>query len=127
LVVYRREHEKLAAGELSAIACPLLVDNLCSVYEVRPFICRGCNSTNVDACKQGMEDPHSGVMIPVIMPIMTAAAAVRVGMRAGLADASLQPSEVVFGLALQTSLLVPDAAERYFSGEDVFHGDVPKA
>ena len=71
-----------------------------------------------------MEDPNSGVQIPVIWPIVTAASAIRAGMSLGLRDMNLQSEDVVFGLALQTSLVTPDAAQRYYAGETLFRSDL---
>ncbi len=33
------------------VPCPLLVNERCSVYKVRPLVCRGYNSTSVEACR----------------------------------------------------------------------------
>ena len=45
-----------------SVPCPLLVEGRCSVYEVRPLICRGYNSTNVDACRKAHDD--ADVLVP---------------------------------------------------------------
>jgi len=124
LALYRIEFQKIPPNTISSLCCPLLVDNVCSVYEVRPFICRGCNSLDVEACRLGMLDPEGGTMIPVAAPLITVAGAMRTGIGNGLRDAGLQSVELAFGLALETALTVPDAADRYFAGESVFEGDV---
>jgi hypothetical protein len=31
--------------------CPLLVQGRCSVYDIRPLVCRGFNSASADACR----------------------------------------------------------------------------
>ncbi len=45
----------LAAGMPLAFrpACPLLVDNACSIYAVRPLHCRGANSKDARQCEAG--------------------------------------------------------------------------
>lgn len=37
--------------------CPLLVDNLCSIYPVRPLACRGVHSLDEQACAKKLHDP----------------------------------------------------------------------
>jgi Fe-S-cluster containining protein len=37
---------------LSGVSCALLVDDACSVYPVRPLICRGYNSTDAGVCEE---------------------------------------------------------------------------
>lgn len=39
-----------------AHACPLLEDELCSIYEVRPLSCRGVHSLDEQACKSKLHD-----------------------------------------------------------------------
>jgi Fe-S-cluster containining protein len=46
-----------------SVPCPLLVDSRCSVYEVRPLVCRGYNSTSVAACRAAHEDARQ--LIPI--------------------------------------------------------------
>lgn len=53
------EHlSKLVTEErhLQAMTCPLLVDNKCSVYDVRPIACRGFHSSSVEVCKAASTD-----------------------------------------------------------------------
>jgi hypothetical protein len=124
LADYRIEFDKIPPNTISSLCCPVLVDNVCSVYEVRPFICRGCNSQDVEACRIGMEDPEGGIMIPVITPLIAAAGAMRAGMGEGLRDSGLESHDVVFGLAMETALTQPDAIDRYYAGEAVFAKDI---
>ncbi|MGC4080640.1 MAG: YkgJ family cysteine cluster protein [Vicinamibacterales bacterium] len=43
-----------------AAPCPLLVDDLCSVYDVRPLVCRSYNSTSVEACRRASRSIGAG-------------------------------------------------------------------
>jgi hypothetical protein len=36
---------------LLALACPLLVNERCSVYDTRPFVCRAANSVDAEQCR----------------------------------------------------------------------------
>ncbi|PCJ84700.1 MAG: hypothetical protein COA54_13065 [Thiotrichaceae bacterium] len=63
------------------VACPLLVDNACSVYAMRPAMCRKIHSTNVDACKHSFDNPEDSnienaehpVLAAITMTMLTAA------------------------------------------------------
>jgi Fe-S-cluster containining protein len=63
------------------VACPLLVDSMCSIYEVRPAMCRKIHSTNVDACERSFENPEDSnienaehpVLAAITMTMLTAA------------------------------------------------------
>lgn len=41
------------------IKCPLLVNNQCSVYQVRPYKCRNFHAVDVSGCEQSFNDPAS--------------------------------------------------------------------
>jgi len=38
--------------------CPLLVEQRCSVYGVRPTKCRNCHAQDVEGCRPSYEQPH---------------------------------------------------------------------
>jgi hypothetical protein len=119
---YREEFTSKPKGSLFALPCPLLRDNMCSVYGVRPFICRGCNSLDVEKCAEGVVNPLE-TLIPVAMPLVNIAAAIRQGITQGIGDVGLPNKELVFALALATALQIPDAGTRYLAGENVFISD----
>lgn len=54
-----------------SVPCPLLVDERCSVYALRPLACRGYNSTSVDACRQAHEDTAAKVPIFAMLKDVT--------------------------------------------------------
>jgi Fe-S-cluster containining protein len=41
------------------LKCPMLQDNQCSIYPVRPFRCRNFHSTDANACEQSHSDPSN--------------------------------------------------------------------
>lgn len=41
------------------LKCPMLLDNQCSIYPVRPFRCRNFHSTDANACEQSHGDPNN--------------------------------------------------------------------
>ena len=63
--------EHLAAN----IACPLLVEGKCSVYDVRPFACRSFHAQQVQTCKYSYDNPQDlesmGSEIPEVKLALT--------------------------------------------------------
>ena len=85
-----------------SVPCPLLVDGLCSVYDVRPLVCRGYNSTDVDACKKAHSDRTARVPIFAMLKDVTDGATV--GAAQSLKAAGFNDSLVDLGTALQLAL-----------------------
>lgn len=109
-----------AAGLMPQIACPLLKDGLCSVYENRPLICRGVASLDAELCRVGRLDPEN-TMVPYLMPMMHVAGSLRNGINDGAKAAGFPDYDVVLALALAILLDDPEAPTKYLAGEDVFH------
>ena len=85
-----------------SVPCPLLVDGRCSVYEVRPLVCRGYNSTDVDACRKAHSDRTARVPIFAMLKDVTDGATV--GSAQSLKAAGFNDSLVDLGTALQLTL-----------------------
>ena len=73
----------LAQVRRAALPCPLLVNDRCSAYPVRPLTCRGYTSSDAHCCQRALE-PDSGVSVPIYWPQQRLAAFVLDGLRAGL-------------------------------------------
>jgi Fe-S-cluster containining protein len=101
--------------------CPLLHDNLCSVYAARPSVCRKHNSLSVGACIADYEG--RGGTIPIRRfdqeVFECCAVALLLGLRLwqGRAGAVLELSA-----ALRVVLADPEAEQRWLAGEPVFAG-----
>jgi Fe-S-cluster containining protein len=54
------------------IACPLLEDNACSIYAMRPSMCRKIHSTNVDACQHSYDNPEDNNVENAEHPVLSA-------------------------------------------------------
>ena len=54
------------------IACPLLEDNACSIYAMRPSMCRKMHSTNVEACKHSYDNPEDKNVKNTEHPVLSA-------------------------------------------------------
>ena len=101
--------------------CPLLHDNLCSVYAARPSVCRKHNSFSVDACISDYEGRGGNIPIRRFDQEVfeCCAVALLVGMR--LWD-ERQGAVFELAAALRVALGDPQAEQRWLSGEAVFAG-----
>lgn len=98
--------------------CPLLIDNECSVHEVRPMGCRQFLSTDVAGCRSSF-DKGVGQM-PFIPAAANAGLIVRSLLMGAGASLGLKPELYELSSALATALAEPDAERRWLAGEDVF-------
>jgi Fe-S-cluster containining protein len=85
-----------------SIPCPLLVDNCCSVYDIRPLTCRGYNSMSVDACKAAHE--NRDVFIPIFSLLKDVTDGTTVGAVQALKTLSFNDSLFDLGTALKIAL-----------------------
>jgi hypothetical protein len=100
------------------VPCPLLVDDRCSVYEVRPLSCRAAVSLDADACKNSFE----GRPTPVNFP-RSFVDALGHGVRSigeGLARLGLTLRGYELNAALRIAVETKDAPARWAKGEDIF-------
>ncbi len=54
------------------IACPLLEDNTCSIYSMRPSMCRKMHSTNVESCQHSYDNPEDKNIENAEHPVLSA-------------------------------------------------------
>ncbi len=100
--------------------CAMLVDGKCSIYPVRPLICRGWNSSDVAAC-EAVYNKERGAHVPFDKGQVAALQAVRDdGLCEGIKSARLSDEFLRLPQALTIALELPDAAARWLRGEDVF-------
>jgi len=100
--------------------CPLLTEQGCSVYDVRPFACRGHHSYDLAQCE---EAKRSGFTVPVIHQYgeqVSAAQMVVVALRQSLLENNLESGLLDLHLALKIALDDPLARRRWLDGETVF-------
>ena len=94
--------------------CPFLVDQACSIYDVRPVACRKCVSLDVERCKQMSE------MVPGDAEMYYKAEAVTLGMIAAYSrnKRPSDPSELVSSVV--QAMNDPTTEQRWWNGENVF-------
>lgn len=98
--------------------CPFLADHACSIYELRPAMCRKTVSLDVERCKAFAETvPADPEMFYKSNAIISGSA--KAYARKKLASA---PHELISSVLL--ALTDPSAEARWWNGEDVF-GAVP--
>jgi Fe-S-cluster containining protein len=85
-----------------SVPCPLLSDERCAVYEIRPLTCRGYNSTSVDACRHAHESTN--VLVPIFALIKDVTDGTTVGAAARLREIGFNHSLVDLGTALNIAL-----------------------
>lgn len=89
-----------------SVPCPLLVEGRCSAYEVRPLICRGYNSTNVNACRTAHE--NADALVPTFALLKDVTGGATVGAAQCLKAAGFNDSLVDLGTALHIALAAGD-------------------
>lgn len=102
------------------VQCPLLVEDSCSVYEVRPFVCRGYTSYDKEACRQKTEkeDPDQsieGFLLQYLVPAYT-----RLGLQATVKALGIEPKDIDLIRGLHRALQSPSLFDKWLSGEPVF-------
>jgi Fe-S-cluster containining protein len=111
-------------GRNPNIPCPLLVNGACSVYSVRPLLCRGFNSYDVANCIDWIRDgdadnPQSSAIEGYVHSQRVMVSASR-GFRHGLASRGLSPDMHELVAALKIAVDEPDAARRWLADEPLF-------
>ena len=90
----KKKSAREAGARRPRFTCPLLVDNRCTVYGMRPFVCRGFNSYDALQCEQRKHD--------------------------GFESAVIENDVLDLAPALLIALATPGAKERWLGGEAVF-------
>jgi uncharacterized protein len=122
----RKQAHSLEDWGTAKYPCPLLVDEKCSVYETRPFVCRAMNSYDGDRCRVNRETPRNDSSVPMYSHQYDIAKFARTGIQQGLLDAGLQNDILELVPALRIALTTPDALIRWLSGEKVFEEAVSR-
>jgi Fe-S-cluster containining protein len=105
--------------------CAFLDDSgCCSVYSVRPLLCRSVTSTDPDRCRQAIAMQALGECVPVLMNLLQKAimeAAYR-GLGQALEEAGLDARGVKLTVAMKHLLDHPERVSEYMAGMAVPQG-----
>jgi len=110
-------HAIKAAGVPSKefyLTCPLLVSGLCSIYGVRPGMCRKFYSLDVEQCK------NPDAEIPENLGMVVKSGAIMCGVTRAYERAKFSAAPHELGQALLLALTDSTAEERWGNGELVF-------
>src|SRR5215471_17650134 len=108
-----------AARERHPTPCPMLKEDLCSVYESRPLVCRFAASANALACMRSLRQ-LTGETIPTPMRHLKGRGVYNVATVIALRHAQLPHYFYEFNAALTRALERADAEAAWLGGEDVF-------
>ncbi len=109
--------------------CPFLVDERCSIYEVRPLACRGTNSLDADACARSLRDPDARAQflagkltIPCFLEPIRAFHAIAAGVQLALDELhGLEVLPLELTRAMRIMVDDPDTTpQRWLGGQDPF-------
>jgi Fe-S-cluster containining protein len=114
------DEERRSAGRRLR-PCPLLENNQCIAYPVRPLTCRGYNSSDARKCELSL-DPRNKVAVPAYWPQQRLFTLVLDGVRSGLSESGLPGGLLELTRALRIALTVPEAHAQWLGGKDVFAG-----
>jgi Fe-S-cluster containining protein len=112
----------IAARFGAKLPCAFLADSACSIYAVRPTVCRQTTSTNIATCIEEYEGQGLGGDIMVSRAYLDHARNCRLPLLAALMAAGLPTSAYELSAAVTRALQTADAETRWLAGEDVFAG-----
>ena len=105
----------------AGIACALLVNGACSVYEARPAACRKYYSLSVDTCRSAFEHPAEPLNGPLEDDTLRIAGnAVALGYAKGIDESGRDADRYELHSALLEALENPKALRRYRDGKKAF-------
>ncbi len=105
----------------AGIACALLVDGECSVYEARPAACRKYYSLSVETCRDAFEHPTEPLTGPLEDDnLRLAGNAVALGYARGIEESGRDADRYELHGALLEALENPKSSKRYRAGKKAF-------
>ena len=103
------------------IKCPLLDNNQCSIYPVRPFRCRNFHSTDALACEQSFNDPgNMDIAVGMIEDVAMLADALTQGFEAAAGRTGKDNRVYDFTTAFIEVFSDDDTLKRYQRGKKTF-------
>ena len=99
-----------------SVPCPLLQDDQCRVYAVRPMACRGMTSIDAGKCEESWREPRALTVIPQCSAIGYTYAVISEGLCQALHRAGLDGHLLELNSALRIALETANAIERWLAG-----------
>ncbi len=110
-----KDADHAAGRPLALHPCPLLEDDRCSVYDVRPLVCRGFNSFDADMCARHKAGDADAEIKGYALPNAVWMAAQR-GLQRGSADRGMSGDLLDLARALHILFEDEDAARDWRQG-----------
>jgi Fe-S-cluster containining protein len=110
----------IAARFGAKLPCVFLADNRCSIYALRPTVCRQTTSTNLTTCMEEFEGQGLDGEIMVSKTMLDHARNCRLPLLAALSSIGLPPQSYELSAAITRVLATPDAEARWLAGDPVF-------
>jgi hypothetical protein len=102
------------------LACPLLIDGMCSVYDSRPLVCRQTTSVSLPACIEEYDGIQGDGHVEISPTHLAHASNAYVAMLAALMALKHSTQAYELGAMLEVALSDADSERRWLEGEDVF-------
>lgn len=103
------------------IKCPLLIDNQCSIYEVRPFRCRSFHAVNAESCAASFANPNDfSIATELIEEVSHYSDALSQGFEAAAMDSGYDHRTYDLTTALLEVFADDSVEKRYKRGKKVF-------
>jgi Fe-S-cluster containining protein len=100
--------------------CVFLVDGACSIYAIRPFVCRAWNSVDPEACRQTLGEDSVDMRFDLLQ--RTTFASIETGLQFAFESSGLDAAALEFTAAMRIAMAIPNACERWLAGEAIFSG-----
>jgi hypothetical protein len=97
-----------------------LLDGACSIYAIRPFVCRAWNSVDPEARRQTPGEESIDVRPDPFQ--QTTFAGIERGLQLAFQSSGLDAGDLEFTAAMRIAMTIPDACERWLAGEAIFTG-----
>ncbi len=104
------------------LPCPLLVGGQCSVYRVRPMVCRQATSLSLPACIEEFEGLDLEGRVEVSSAHLAHASNANIALLGALKASQLPMNSFELSAALDIALADPECEQRWLQGDDVFAG-----
>jgi Fe-S-cluster containining protein len=108
--------------DFGARPCTFLAEGRCSIYEVRPMVCRGYNSLSKERCEAYYHDPSVDLRGTKDRVAGRLAEAIEDGVIAGLEALGLDAQWYELPCAVLRAMEATDGPARWARGEAVFQG-----
>ncbi|NTV28434.1 MAG: YkgJ family cysteine cluster protein [Methanothrix sp.] len=103
------------------LPCIFLINGMCSVYEVRPAICRACSSTSAEHCATVFESRDTRARLRCYAQIREIFQTAHAGLIESCEDMGCQADFLLIAEAMRDYFQHPRPIEAWLDGEKVFH------